>query len=265
MLELFKKLNKNKKIRFMISLVMVVISALMQVFIINVFMNPCNLISGGFTGIALFMNKVADLMHVRFTTSAGIMLQYTSCFILRKKPFPNVLYCWVRYSLRSYLYFSKYSSLNLCSPIRFSTYFLAAFYGAFRSLLHSRLADRPEERTLLPSMCPTRSIKESGIMCFISIASCMYAMDSYLAGKKPAIRSSSSSFRQKRSRDCISVMRRSRSNLPHPNRSWWSTVSWQHAGTEWAWSKHTAPTRIRNITSANQWSALIRQETSLRK
>lgn len=74
MLELFKKLNKNKKIRFMISLVMVVISALMQVFIINVFMNPCNLISGGFTGIALFMNKVADLMHVRFTTSAGIML-----------------------------------------------------------------------------------------------------------------------------------------------------------------------------------------------
>ncbi|EOS60948.1 hypothetical protein C815_00958 [Firmicutes bacterium M10-2] len=74
MFEIFKKLNKNKKVRMFFSLCMVIISAFLQVYIIDVFMNPCNLISGGFTGIALFMNKAFALFHINFPTSAGIML-----------------------------------------------------------------------------------------------------------------------------------------------------------------------------------------------
>ncbi len=73
-IEWIKKLNKNKKFKLIISLGMVIISALLQVYILQVFMTPCDLISGGFTGIALFMNKALKLIHIDFSTSLGILL-----------------------------------------------------------------------------------------------------------------------------------------------------------------------------------------------
>lgn len=74
MIEWFKKINKNKKIRFLISLGMVLISAFMQVYVLDVFMDPCNLISGGFTGIALFLHKIFQLFDINFSTSLGILV-----------------------------------------------------------------------------------------------------------------------------------------------------------------------------------------------
>ena len=74
MLEKLRKLNKNKKVHLFFSIVMVCVSAFLQVYVMKVFMDPCNLISGGFTGIALFINKLSHLFGFDISTSLGILL-----------------------------------------------------------------------------------------------------------------------------------------------------------------------------------------------
>lgn len=71
---LIRRLEHNKKISFVISLVMIVLSAFLQVFVMQVFMNPCNLISGGFTGIALFINRIGLKLGLNLPTSILIIL-----------------------------------------------------------------------------------------------------------------------------------------------------------------------------------------------
>ncbi len=66
--------KQNKHIHLMLSLTMIVLSALGQTFVMQVFMDPCNLISGGFTGIALFMQKVLARIGIPFSTSVGILV-----------------------------------------------------------------------------------------------------------------------------------------------------------------------------------------------
>ena len=105
MIEFFKRLNRNKVFRLILSLAMVCVSAFLQVYIINVFMDPCNLISGGFTGIALFMHKAFALFHVDFTTSAGILLLNIPAALLCAKAISKrfVLLSTIQFSLVSLL------------------------------------------------------------------------------------------------------------------------------------------------------------------
>lgn len=70
----FRELKKNKTLRLMASVCLIVFSAAAQSFIMQVFMNPCNLLSGGFTGISLLINKVLALSGINFPTSLGIIL-----------------------------------------------------------------------------------------------------------------------------------------------------------------------------------------------
>lgn len=74
MIEFFKRLHQNKNIRLLVSLTMITLSAFIQVYIMQVFMEPCNLLSGGFTGISLLVNKVLNLVGINFPVSAGIIL-----------------------------------------------------------------------------------------------------------------------------------------------------------------------------------------------
>ena len=67
------QLQKEKKLRLLTSIIMIVFSAFMQCYIMNVFMAPCNLISGGFTGLALLINKVCALVNINFPTQVGII------------------------------------------------------------------------------------------------------------------------------------------------------------------------------------------------
>lgn len=105
MIDFFKRLNRNKAFRLILSLAMVCVSAFLQVYIINVFMDPCNLISGGFTGIALFMHKAFALFHVDFTTSAGILLLNIPAALLCAKAISKrfVLLSTIQFSLVSLL------------------------------------------------------------------------------------------------------------------------------------------------------------------
>lgn len=74
MFNFFHELRKQKKVRLLFSLVLVSMSAFIQVYIMQVFMEPCNLLSGGFTGISLLINKIANLFGINFPTSIGILL-----------------------------------------------------------------------------------------------------------------------------------------------------------------------------------------------
>ena len=47
------ELKKNKMVRRVITIVAVIASALLQTFVIQAFIRPANLLSGGFTGVAI--------------------------------------------------------------------------------------------------------------------------------------------------------------------------------------------------------------------
>lgn len=67
------QLKKNKIARFIFSTCLIIASAWMQVYIIQVFMNPCDLLSSGFTGLSILLNKIANLMGIDFSVSLGIL------------------------------------------------------------------------------------------------------------------------------------------------------------------------------------------------
>lgn len=74
MKQILKKLTKNKQIRFILSILMILSSSFLQVVVIKVFMNPCNLLTSGFTGVAILINKITQLFGIEFSTSLGILL-----------------------------------------------------------------------------------------------------------------------------------------------------------------------------------------------
>ena len=68
-----KELGKKKKVRNAVTLAAVVLSALLQSFVIQVFIRPAGLLSGGFTGIAILIDMVTSLFGHSFSTSLGML------------------------------------------------------------------------------------------------------------------------------------------------------------------------------------------------
>ena len=64
---MIKKLNKNKKARTLVTFLCVLISALSQAYVIQVFIQPANLLSSGFTGVAILIEKITSTYFI--TTS----------------------------------------------------------------------------------------------------------------------------------------------------------------------------------------------------
>lgn len=70
-----KNLRKNKKIRFLLTLVCVIVAAFMQAFVIQVFIRPADLLSSGFTGVAILIEKMSSTFFgFSFSTSLGMIL-----------------------------------------------------------------------------------------------------------------------------------------------------------------------------------------------
>lgn len=65
---------RDKRMRFVASLLMIVASSLLQTYVIQTFMDPCDLLSSGFTGVAILLNRIAGLVGFSFSTSLGILL-----------------------------------------------------------------------------------------------------------------------------------------------------------------------------------------------
>ncbi len=68
------QLQKNKITRFIFSVLLILSSAWMQVYIIQVFMNPCDLLSSGFTGLSILISRITQLLGIDFSVSLGILV-----------------------------------------------------------------------------------------------------------------------------------------------------------------------------------------------
>ena len=69
-----RKLKKSVVFRWLFTLVMVLLSALLQVFVIQAFINPSGLLSSGFTGLAILIQRVGALVGVELNVSLMIIL-----------------------------------------------------------------------------------------------------------------------------------------------------------------------------------------------
>ena len=64
---------KNKKLRFVITFLAVLLSALLQTFVIESFVQTAGLLSGGFTGVAILIDRVAALFGGAISTSVALV------------------------------------------------------------------------------------------------------------------------------------------------------------------------------------------------
>lgn len=67
------RLKRNSKIRKVMTVIAVVLSALLQSFVIQSFMRPANMLSGGFTGVAILIDNITTLYGHSFSTSLGML------------------------------------------------------------------------------------------------------------------------------------------------------------------------------------------------
>lgn len=70
---MFSKYKNRTIYRNIITLGAVVISALLQTYVIQAFIRPADLLSGGFTGVAILIEKITSLYGVNFSTSLGML------------------------------------------------------------------------------------------------------------------------------------------------------------------------------------------------
>ena len=71
----WKELSKSKKIRALYTFICVLIAGFMQASIIQIFMRPMNLLSSGFTGLAILIEKVTSAFWgVSFSASLGMLV-----------------------------------------------------------------------------------------------------------------------------------------------------------------------------------------------
>ncbi len=70
---IIEKYRKNMMVRRIVTILAVTLSALIQAFVIQTFIRPSHLLSGGFTGIAILIDNVASLFGRNFSTSLGML------------------------------------------------------------------------------------------------------------------------------------------------------------------------------------------------
>lgn len=119
---------KNKVwFRYLFTSVAVIVSAFLQAYTINVFVHPANLLSGGFTGVAILLDRIASLWGLGFSTSLGMLLLNVPVAILCYKHIGKkfVIFSMIQVFLTSIL-------LNfLTFPPLFDEVVLNVFFGGF--------------------------------------------------------------------------------------------------------------------------------------
>lgn len=70
----FRKLQNNKKFKYIITFIAVLISAILQTFVIQAFIRPSGLLSGGFTGIAILVDMITSRYGMPISTSIGMLV-----------------------------------------------------------------------------------------------------------------------------------------------------------------------------------------------
>lgn len=71
---MIQKLRNDKRARWLFTFCCVVLSGFLQAAIIQIFMDPINLLSSGFTGVAILISKITSTFFgFSFSTSLGML------------------------------------------------------------------------------------------------------------------------------------------------------------------------------------------------
>ena len=120
-------MKDNKRIRILITIIAVIASSLLQTYVIQVFIKPSNLLSSGFTGVAILIDKITSLYGFNISVSfANIALNIPVAIICYKHISPRfTFFSLIQVFLTSLL-------LKLCSfsPI-FNDLLLNVVFGGF--------------------------------------------------------------------------------------------------------------------------------------
>ncbi len=126
-----KHLGRYVVVRRAITLACVCASALLQTYVIQAFVNPANLLSGGFTGVALLLERVAHLMGTSLPVSIGVLLLNI----------PVALFCWRSISKRFVLFsmvqvglLSAFLKIFSFQPILGETFLNVIFGGVLNGI-----------------------------------------------------------------------------------------------------------------------------------
>ncbi len=126
-----KHLGRYVVVRRAITLACVCASALLQTYVIQAFVNPANLLSGGFTGVALLLERVAHLMGTSLPVSIGVLLLNI----------PVALFCWRSISKRFVLFsmvqvglLSAFLEIFSFQPILGETFLNVIFGGVLNGI-----------------------------------------------------------------------------------------------------------------------------------
>lgn len=113
------KYKKNILVRRLITILAVVASALLQTYVIQAFIRPANLLSSGFTGVAILIDRIASLYGHNISTSLGMLVLNIPVAVLcsRSISMRFTFYSMLQVFLASF--FLKYAALNLCSTMCF--------------------------------------------------------------------------------------------------------------------------------------------------
>lgn len=71
---MWKRLRRDKRVRNCMTMAAVLLSAFLQTYVIQAFIRPAGLLSGGFTGIAILIDRVTSLFGFNISTSLGMIL-----------------------------------------------------------------------------------------------------------------------------------------------------------------------------------------------
>ena len=70
---MIEKFKHNVMVRRMITIAAVIVSALLQTYVIQAFIRPAGLLSSGFTGVAILIDRIASLYGHNISTSLGML------------------------------------------------------------------------------------------------------------------------------------------------------------------------------------------------
>lgn len=85
MLEKFRKYRSSSLFNRSITVLAVILSALLQTYVIQAFIRPANLLSSGFTGLAILIERITSLYGYSFSTSLGMLVLNIPVAILCSK------------------------------------------------------------------------------------------------------------------------------------------------------------------------------------
>ena len=181
------KWKKDRRVRLGITLAAVILSALVQAYALEVFVRSAGIISGGFTGIAMLIERLGGLWGLTIPMQITMLLMNIPVAFMCCK---GISVRFTVFSLAQVFLSSVFLQIFSFTPI-FTDEVLNVIFGGviFGSAIVIALI-------LSPFLFPTAPDSLSGAMCFSAMPSCTVFTAPYSDGSMPATPLSSSSFPQ---------------------------------------------------------------------